>query len=157
MTKNPPCVRNTIHIPLQCNTHRSGGRRQKVVHGKGQPPLPTWGEDMVVSQLYQGPCWIPSMCIKPYHEPPICTTGDVGSHSEHGDGACSAPSRQFLAPQPGGWVSAGTSDEPYSGHKRATHHHRGEPWAPSAGPGGALTNPVEKLTTFHPGVTSALT
>lgn len=50
-------------------------------------------------------------------------------------------------------MSAGSSDEPYS-HEWATHHHRGEPWAPSAGPGGALTNPLEKLTTFHPRVTS---
>lgn len=62
-------MRNTIHILLQCNTHRSGGRRQKVVHAKGRPPLPTWGEDMLVSQPYQGPCWIPSMCTNPPFAP----------------------------------------------------------------------------------------
>lgn len=38
-------------------------------------------------------------------------------------------------PRPEGWRSAGSLDEPYS-HEWATHHHRGEPWAPSAGPEG---------------------
>ena len=50
MTKNQPHMRNTIHILLQCDTHRSGGRCQKVVHGKDQPPYEHGEEDVVVSQ-----------------------------------------------------------------------------------------------------------
>ena len=50
MTKNQPNMRNTIHILLQCDTHRSDGRCQKVVHGKDQPPYEHGEEDVVVSQ-----------------------------------------------------------------------------------------------------------
>ena len=67
---------------------------------EGPTPLLTWGQGYGCVSAGQGPRWIPSRYIKPYHEPPICATGDVGSHSEHGDGDRESPKAASGGPPP---------------------------------------------------------
>ena len=119
MTKNQPHMRNTIHILPQCNAQRSGGRRQKVVHGKDQPPY-NMGRRMWLclnrsrpwldtKQVHQALPWIPHL----HH-------GDVGFHNEQGNGDTEGPEAA-----PGGLPPAPRPPPPPPQARRTTTHSSG--------------------------------
>ena len=90
MTKNQPMWETlfTYSFSAMHTGLVEGARRWSL--GRTNPLL-TWGGGYGCVSTSQGPHWIPSRCIKPYHEPSICTTGDVRSHSECGDSDLESP------------------------------------------------------------------
>ena len=60
--------------------------------------LLTWGGGYGCVSVSQSLHWIPSRCIKPHHEPSVCSTGDVGSQSECGDGDIESPEVTQVGP-----------------------------------------------------------